>query len=191
MTIHYHGTPISPITALYEVAGRCFCVSFAAPQDVTRCHSIGQSVMLDNGAFSQWKQGKPTNWPAFYAWAEEWLAYPTTWAVIPDQIDAGAAAQDDLLLQWPFVRPTMPALSPDSYLSQHHGKPLKICWPLVSAAITMNRMLKGEISRHEQARQSGIPETTLRRAENGQAIALKNFLNLCDYLEVRPERFAQ
>ncbi len=102
MTIHYHGTPISPITALYELAGRCFCVSFAAPQDVSRCHQIGQSVMLDNGAFSQWKQGRPTNWPAFYAWAEEWLCFPETWAIIPDYIDAGAEVQDALLLQWPF-----------------------------------------------------------------------------------------
>lgn len=102
MTLHYHGTPITPITALYELAGRCFCVSFAAPGDIRRVHAIGQSVMLDNGAFSQWKQGKPTNWPAYYEWAEEWLSYPTTWAVIPDCIDAGADAQETLLTEWPF-----------------------------------------------------------------------------------------
>jgi hypothetical protein len=65
--IHYHGTPISPVTALYEIAGRHFCVSHQAPQDVERAHMIGQSVMLDNGAFSKWKSGKATDWPAFYA----------------------------------------------------------------------------------------------------------------------------
>lgn len=102
MTLHYHGTPITPMTALYELAGRCFCVSFAAPGDISRCHQIGQSVMLDNGAFSEWKKGKPTNWPAYYEWAEEWLAFPTTWAVIPDVIDGGAEAQDALILDWPF-----------------------------------------------------------------------------------------
>lgn len=58
--------------------------------------------MLDNGAFSEWKQGKPTNWPAYYGWADEWLSYPTTWAVIPDQIDADEDVQDQLLLQWPY-----------------------------------------------------------------------------------------
>lgn len=100
--IHYHGTPITPLTALYEMAGRHFCVSFADPRDTSRCHAIGQSVMLDNGAFSEWKQGKPTNWPAYYAWAEEWISYPTTWAVIPDVIDAGEEAQDELILQWPY-----------------------------------------------------------------------------------------
>lgn len=100
--IHYHGTPITPITALYELAGRHFCVSHAHPRDVARCHMIGQSVMLDNGAFSKWKSGRETNWAAYYQWCEEWLSFPTTWAVIPDQIDAGAQYQDALLREWPF-----------------------------------------------------------------------------------------
>lgn len=102
MTLHYHGTPITPMTALYEMAGRCFCVSHARPDQTARVHEIGQSVMLDNGAFSKWKQGTETNWPAYYDWANEWLDYPTTWAVIPDEIDGGADAQDSLIAQWPF-----------------------------------------------------------------------------------------
>jgi hypothetical protein len=84
------------------LAGRHFCVSHAAPQDVSRCHQIGQTVMLDNGAFSKWKSEKPTDWPSFYAWAEPWLSYPTTWAVIPDVIDGGSQMQDALLREWPF-----------------------------------------------------------------------------------------
>lgn len=101
--IHYHGTPITPVTALYEMSGRHFCVSHAHPQDVARCHMIGQSVMLDNGAFSKWKSQKETNWAAYYQWCEKWLEYPTTWAVIPDEIDAGAQYQDALLREWPFA----------------------------------------------------------------------------------------
>lgn len=100
--IHYHGTPITPVTALYELRGRCFCVSHACPQDVERAHQIGQSVMLDNGAFSAWKAGKQTNWPRYYEWCERWLACPTTWAVIPDVIDGGSQLQDALLREWPF-----------------------------------------------------------------------------------------
>lgn len=100
--MHYHGTPITPMTALYEMAGRCFCVSHAHPEQVVRCHEIGQSIMLDNGAYSFWKVGKRPNWPAYFEWVEEWLSYPTTWAVIPDHIDAGADAQDALIEQWPF-----------------------------------------------------------------------------------------
>jgi hypothetical protein len=101
MTIHYHGTPITPMTALYELSGRHFCVSFARPDDVYRCHAIGQSVMLDNGAFSKWKRNAPTNWPAYYKWTDEWLACPTTWAVIPDVIDGSEQDQDQLIGQWP------------------------------------------------------------------------------------------
>lgn len=99
--IHYHGTPITPVAALYELAGRHFCVSHAHPGDVSRCHQIGQSVMLDNGAFSKWKAGKETNWAAFYAWADRWLDYPTSWAVVPDVIDGGSQLQDALLREWP------------------------------------------------------------------------------------------
>ena len=99
--IHYHGTPITPINALYELAGRCFCVSHIDPRDVMRVHQIGQSVMLDNGAFSAWKKGKATDWPGFYNWCDRWLDYPTTWAIPPDVIDAPSQEQDALLNEWP------------------------------------------------------------------------------------------
>lgn len=102
MTLHYHGTPLTPLTALYELAGRNFCVSHSDPRDAARAHQIGQSVMLDNGAFSKWKRKAETDWPSYYAWAEEWLSCPTTWAVIPDEIDGGAQIQDALVREWPF-----------------------------------------------------------------------------------------
>lgn len=101
MTIHYHGTPITPTEALYSLAGRNFCVSHAHPGDVARCHKIGQTVMLDNGAYSAWKAGKATDWTGFYAWADRWLHHPTTWAVPPDVIDGGTQLQDALLREWP------------------------------------------------------------------------------------------
>lgn len=100
--IHYHGTPITPRAKLLELAGRCFCVSFAHPQDVQACHQIGQAVMLDNGAFTLWRTGRPTNWPAYYRWCERWLEYRTTWAVIPDVIDGTEWENDRLLAAWPF-----------------------------------------------------------------------------------------
>ena len=46
-----------------ELAGKNFCVSFAKPQDVKTCHAIGQSVMLDNGAFSVWKRDNAMKFP--------------------------------------------------------------------------------------------------------------------------------
>lgn len=98
--IHYHGTPVTPRERLYELAGRHFCVSFADPRDVEVCHQIGQSVMLDNGAFTFWRGDATPDWSAFYDWAEPWLDFPTTWAVIPDVIDGGEEENDRLLVEW-------------------------------------------------------------------------------------------
>ena len=102
MTLHYHGTPITPHETMLGLAGCCFCVSFADPRQVRAAHDLGQSVLLDNGAFSLWRAGLPTDWPGFYAWCDEWLDWPTTWAVIPDVIDGGAEENDALIEQWPF-----------------------------------------------------------------------------------------
>jgi hypothetical protein len=103
VTLHYHGTPITPHDVFLQLAGCCFCVSFADPRQVKAAHELGQSVMLDNGAFSLWKAGKPTDWPGFYRWADEWLDYPTTWAVIPDVIDGTVAQNEALIAEWPFA----------------------------------------------------------------------------------------
>jgi hypothetical protein len=102
LTLHYHGTPITPDRVLRELAGRCFCVRFGCHRQVELCHEIGQSVMLDNGAFSRWTQGTPTDWPAYYRWSARWLEYPTTWAVLPDVIDGTEEQNDALLEEWPF-----------------------------------------------------------------------------------------
>jgi len=101
VTIHYHGTPITPREVLLSLTGNHFCVSYAAPNDIRACHEIGQSVMLDNGAFSFWRSGRAVNWRGYYAWTEEWLAYATSWACIPDIIGGGPEDNDELLAAWP------------------------------------------------------------------------------------------
>ena len=100
--IHYHGTPITPRATLFTLAGRHFCVSFATPQDVKVCHEIGQSVMLDNGAFTFWRdknRGEP-DWDAYMDWCEPWLEHANTWAVMPDVIDGDEEANDRALIGW-------------------------------------------------------------------------------------------
>lgn len=87
---------------MQELRGRHFCVSFAAPADIQRAHDWGQSVMLDNGAFSAWTAGRSTDWPGYYAWCDRWLPrFPTTWAVVPDVITGSEELQDELIQQWP------------------------------------------------------------------------------------------
>jgi len=102
--IHYHGTPITPVSVLLTLAGKHFCVSHARPDDVRRVHSIAQSVMLDNGAFSAWKSNKQTNWEAYYKWtALNLKKVPSCdFAVIPDVIDGTEADNDALLRDCPL-----------------------------------------------------------------------------------------
>ena len=101
LTLHYHGTPITPHSAIVELRGKCFCVSFAAPQQIEVCHQIGQSVLLDNGAFSAWKRGIELDWNEYFKWCDPWLDYPTTYAIIPDSIEGGVKVNDKLIKQWP------------------------------------------------------------------------------------------
>lgn len=101
--IHYHGTPITPRRVLQELAGHNFCVSFSAPGDLAECHRIGQTVMLDNGAYNAWKQGGTPDWEAWAEWVEPWLDYPTTWAVLPDVIDGDETDNDRLLAEYAWL----------------------------------------------------------------------------------------
>lgn len=103
MTIHYHGTPLTPRDQLWKMAGKNFCVSFANPADAEICLRIGQSVMWDNGAFSLFTKGKAVDWSAFYRWLEPRLGHPH-WGVIPDVIDGDVEANAQLVKEWPFRR---------------------------------------------------------------------------------------
>jgi hypothetical protein len=102
--IHFHGGPITPETCAYRVwRGRHAFVSFAAPGQIELAASVCQSFALDNGAFSLWKQGQETDWPAYYEWCGEWLEHPACdWAVIPDVIGGTEEENDVLLAEWPF-----------------------------------------------------------------------------------------
>lgn len=134
MTLHYHGGPINPVARLLEMAGRCFCVSHANADQVVRVHEIGQSVMLDNGAFSAWNAKVVPDWPRYYAWADRWLDYPTTWAVIPDVIDAGGQAQDALIREWPHGERGAPVW----HMDEPVDRLLRLCdaWPRVCIGST-------------------------------------------------------
>jgi hypothetical protein len=85
------------------MAGRCFCVSFAAPNDLRTVLRIGQSVMLDNGAFSAKTSGIPFDRDGFYKWIEPVLAHPH-WGVVPDVIDGTVEEQREMVATWPFRR---------------------------------------------------------------------------------------
>jgi hypothetical protein len=101
--IHYHGTPITPKAALMSMSGQHFCVSFARPDSLKVCLQIGQSLMLDNGAFSAYTRGAKFDPQAFYAWLEPLLGHPH-WAVVPDVIDGDVDMQREMVKTWPYPK---------------------------------------------------------------------------------------
>lgn len=101
--IHYHGTPISPRKYLLEMKGKHFCVSHAHPYDLETVLEIGQSVMLDNGAFSVYTKGKIFDEKKYYQWIDEYLCHPH-WAIIPDVIDGDISQQKELIKKWNFPK---------------------------------------------------------------------------------------
>jgi len=101
--IHYHGTPITPHSERRKMAGKNFCVSYAAPGDADWCLANGQSIMWDNGAFSAYTRGADFDPLAFAKWVEPRLGHPH-WAVVPDVIDGDVAAQREAIAGWPHPR---------------------------------------------------------------------------------------
>ena len=113
--IHYHGLPLWPTEAMLRaIRGRHAMVSFERPEQIEAAVEICQSVSLDNGSFSAWRNNKPYDFAGYYEWAGHWLKHPAVdWAVIPDVIgidDSGQAADynDRLLNQWPHGQRGVP-----------------------------------------------------------------------------------
>lgn len=144
MTIHYHGTPITPNRVLHALAGKHFCISYMRPDQIEWCDKHGQSIMLDNDAFTAWKSGKTLNqahWQGYYDFCDVWLDRPTTWAVVPDVIDADTQEQDALLREWPFNGRGAPVLHMDEPI----GRLLRLVdeWPRVCIGSTAEYAVVG------------------------------------------------
>jgi len=105
--IHYHGLPITPMTAAVKAieGGHAF-VSYAHPQQLGLAVEVCQSFAVDNGAFSAWRSGNPvTDWGPFYEWAEMCRRTPSCdFAVIPDVIDGSELDNDFLLYDCPLPK---------------------------------------------------------------------------------------
>lgn len=109
--IHYHGTPIGGTrqdTARF-LLGRHALVSFARPDDMPIVADVCQSFVLDNGAFTVWKQGGQLDVDGYKQWVLEWCRHPGfDWALIPDVIDGDERENDALVKSWPKALPGVP-----------------------------------------------------------------------------------
>ena len=102
--IHYHGLPITPVSAAAKVLrGRHAFVSFIHADQLSVAIECCQSFAVDNGAFSAWKAGKPIlNWSPYFDWVERIKRTPGfDFAVIPDVIDGSELENDELIDAWP------------------------------------------------------------------------------------------
>lgn len=109
--IHYHGSPLSgpASTKPKFFQGRHALVSFAYPADLEVIAETCQSFVLDNGAFTAWKQGTQLSVVKYYRWVDRWCRHPGfDWALIPDVIDGSEEDNDALLDKWPRQLPGVP-----------------------------------------------------------------------------------
>lgn len=68
-----------------------------------------QSFVLDNGAFTVWKQGGQLDVTGYMQWVLEWHRHPGfDWALIPDVIEGTEKENDDLVKAWPKALPGVP-----------------------------------------------------------------------------------
>lgn len=109
--IHYHGTPIGG--ALTEAArfllGRHALVPFSYPRDLELVMETCKSFVIDNGAFTVWKQGGKLDVDGYVRWLRTststgcppYLHPGFDWALIPDVIGGTAEENDAMLADWP------------------------------------------------------------------------------------------
>ena len=102
--IHYHGTPISG--ASYDILpffeDRNFLVSFLYRGNLLQVQQYSSSYLLDNGAFTLWRQGKkPIDFLEYKDFVEENTLYSNySGCFIPDTIDGGIIENDKMLDRW-------------------------------------------------------------------------------------------
>lgn len=100
--IHYHGVPFRPDVWENVMRSKHCLVSMPVKGQLILAAKYCQSFILDNGAFSAWKSGKPvTDWAPYYEWVEEWHLHPGfDWAAIPDVIGGTERENRKLIEAW-------------------------------------------------------------------------------------------
>lgn len=89
--------------------GRHGLISYVYQDCMDIAYRVCQSVVLDNGAFTAWKQGGEVDTEGFTRWVERWHKHPSTdWALIPDVIEGSEEDNDALIRDWPSHLPGVP-----------------------------------------------------------------------------------
>lgn len=101
---HYHGTPIGgPRQDVARfLVGRHALVPYFRQDDIGVVAEVCQSFVLDNSAYTIWKQGGKMDYEGYLEFVETWHKHPSfDWALIPDVIEGTEDENDRMLEQWP------------------------------------------------------------------------------------------
>ncbi len=102
--IHYFGGPISPVEAAHKVwKARHGLVSFARPDQIKLIASVCSSWIIDNGAYTAWKQGheiKDWEQSGFYEFCNKNNLPNLDFVLIPDTITGTERDNDLLCMEW-------------------------------------------------------------------------------------------
>jgi len=102
--IHYHGTPCGATRedVARFLTGRHALIPWVRPEDIGTAAEVCQSFVIDNGAYTAWKQGTPiTDWEPYFEFVKLWCRHPAyDWAIIPDVIDGDEIENDKLIAKF-------------------------------------------------------------------------------------------
>lgn len=101
--IHYHVIGWENGQDLVRwIAGRHALVSLPVAGKLDLIAPVVQSFIIDNGAFTAWKNGAPYDFDGYLDVCYRWRRHPAfDWALIPDVIDGTERQNDELLREWP------------------------------------------------------------------------------------------
>src|SRR5262245_9023159 len=108
-----YGLPLNPLSALEELAGKSFCISYAHRHSKMKGRALGDAIRLvgsdgvlvvDNGAFTAHRTGERMSedyLERFEAWAAGILERcPSAIAVVPDVIGGTEEENAELVRLW-------------------------------------------------------------------------------------------
>lgn len=104
--IHYHGTPMGGAREQRALAltGRDVLIPFLRPDDLSLALQLSRRIILDNSAFSYWKQGHGEYpcYEQYVDWVRPLLAHEKVdFCFIPDHIAGSPRQNDAYLSRWP------------------------------------------------------------------------------------------
>lgn len=123
------GLPLTPASLLDQLSGESFCVSYGTRRNLAnqlyqaeRLVGDDQILIVDNGAFTTWRQGKQFDFDGFVNWQAGILSRcPQAVAVVPDVIDGSVEQNSELMDDWLGMPGTV---ADRSMVIWHMGEPL-------------------------------------------------------------------